>query len=602
MSARALAEQTRDLVDVAMGRTPADVVIRQGRWVCVQSGEIVPATDIAVRGERMAYVGPDASHTIGPNTRVLEAEGRYLVPGLLDGHMHHEMAHMTIAEFVRAVLPLGTTGVFIDPHELANVLGLAGVRLAVEEARQQPMHVWVQMPSSVPAAPGLENSGAEIREHDVAEAMAWPEIIGLGEMMNYPAVIAGDPTVHAMLAAARSTGRPLGGHYASPDLGPAFHAYVAAGIDDDHEGTCLEDAVARARQGLKIMLRLGSGLDDLGPQVRAITELGLDSRHFILATDGLQPALLRRRGHMDHVVRHAITQGIRPLTAIQMATLNTAEHFGVARDSGQIAPGRFADVLLVDDLPTLRITTVVARGRVAAKDGRLLVEPIAFSYPPEIRRSIRVPRPLTAADFRVAAPPGAQTGDTVVVNVIGMVPRQISTQHLRVLMTVTGSEIQANRERGVAKAALVERYTGRGIVRCGFVHGFGLRAPCAIGSSMAHDSHHLILAGTDDHSLAVAANILAERGGGQIVVCEGQVVALLELPIAGLLSNQTLPVVADAVEALSTAIHEQCGGTYPNTLTQITRLALAVIPALRLTDLGLVDVEKGEVIAVVEEQ
>ncbi|MCC7362621.1 MAG: adenine deaminase [Anaerolineales bacterium] len=589
-------ELTRGLVDVAMGRAPADLVVRGGRWVCVQSGEIVSGTDVAVKGQRIAYVGPDARHAIVADTRVIEAEGRYLVPGLLDGHMHFEMAHVTISEFVRAVLPLGTTGVFIDPHEFANVLGLPGVRLVVQEAAQQPIHVWVQMPSCVPAAPGLETSGALFGPTEVAEACSWPEIIGLGEMMNFPGVIAGDPEVHATLAAARAAGRPIGGHYASPDLGRPFHAYVAAGIDDDHEGTRLEDAVSRARQGLKTMLRFGSGLDDLKPQIRAITELGLDSRHFILATDGLHPGLLARVGHMDRVVRHAMAHGLRPMAAIQMATLNTAEHFAVARDAGQIAPGRFADLLLVDDLPTLQIGAVIARGSLAAQEGQLLLDVPAFSYPPEVKRSIRLPRRLTAGDFRVPA----ADGGAVTVNVIGMIAGQITTRHLRINMTPVDGALPADRARDLAKVAVVERYQGSGDVRTGFVHGFGLKAPCAIASSMAHDSHHLVLVGTDDANLALAANSLAEKGGGQVVVCEGRIAAYLELPIAGLLSEAPVSVVAAHLEALTEAISEQCGGAYPSTLTQVTRLALAVIPELRLSDLGLVDVTRNTLIPVVE--
>jgi len=230
-------ELSRSLVEVAMGRRPADLVLRSGRWVCVQTGEVLEGMDVAIAGERIAYVGSDAGHCIGDNTRVIRADGRYLVPGLLDGHMHVESGMITITEFVRAVLPLGTTGIFVDPHEIANVLGLEGVRLMAEEAAAQPIHVWVQMPSCVPSAPGLETPGASIGPEDVAEAMRWPGIIGLGEMMNFPGVIAGDRGLHQELAETRAAGRVIGGHYASLDLGPPFHAYAAAGAEDDHEGT-----------------------------------------------------------------------------------------------------------------------------------------------------------------------------------------------------------------------------------------------------------------------------------------------------------------------------------------------------------------------------
>ncbi|MGD2253372.1 MAG: amidohydrolase family protein, partial [Anaerolineales bacterium] len=229
MGAKMWNKISRELVEVAMGRKPADMVIRQGRWVCVQSGELIDDTDIAIKGQRIAFVGADASHAIGPKTQVIEAQGRYLVPGLLDGHMHVESGMVTITEFVRAVVPHGTTGMFIDPHEIANVLGLKGVRMMVDEAAQQPIHVWVQMPSCVPSAPGLETPGASITPEEVAEAMGWPGVIGLGEMMNFPGVFSGDEKMHAEMAETRAAGKVIGGHYASPDLGLPFHGYVAGG-------------------------------------------------------------------------------------------------------------------------------------------------------------------------------------------------------------------------------------------------------------------------------------------------------------------------------------------------------------------------------------
>src|SRR3990170_2001070 len=330
---------TQVLVDVAMGRAHADLVIRGGKWVCVQSGEIVPNSDIAIVNGHIAFVGSDGSHTIGKKTKVIEAKGRYLVPGLLDGHMHVESGMVTVTEFVRAVSVRGTTGMFIDPHEIANVFGLKGVKLMVDEAQKQPIHVWVQMPSCVPSAPGFETSGSSIGPKEVAEAMQWKGIIGLGEMMNFQGVFMGDKKMLDEISVTHAAGKTVGGHYASPDLGLPFHGYVAGGPEDDHEGTRLEDALARVRQGMKAMLRLGSAWHDVDDQVRAVTEMGLDPRHFILCTDDSHSATLVREGHVNRAVRQAIARGVAPITAIQMATLNTAEHFGVARQVGMIAPG-----------------------------------------------------------------------------------------------------------------------------------------------------------------------------------------------------------------------------------------------------------------------
>ena len=336
------AETAKTLVDCAMGRTPADLVITDGRWVNVHSGEVIPGTDIAIIEGRFAFVGPDATHCIGDDTKMIDAAGRYMVPGLCDAHMHVESGMVTVTEFARAVIPHGTTTMFIDPHEIGNVLGLDGVRLMHDEAMEMPVNIFVQMPSCVPSAPGLEEAGATLGIEDVAEAMTWPNIIGLGEMMNFPGVFSSDAQMLGEIAATQVAGKTVGGHYASPDLGLPFHGYVAGGPADDHEGTRVEDAIARVRQGMRAMLRLGSAWYDVAAQVKAITEEGLDSRNFILCTDDCHSGTLVHDGHMNRVVRHAIAQGLPPVTAIQMATLNTAQHFGLERELGSITPGRRA--------------------------------------------------------------------------------------------------------------------------------------------------------------------------------------------------------------------------------------------------------------------
>ncbi len=510
-------QDARPLVDCAMGRTPADLVIRGGRWVAVQSGEIVPNTDIAILAGRVAYVGPDASHTIGADTQVIEAGGRYMVPGLLDAHMHVESGMLTVTEFVRAVLPHGTTGMFVDPHEIANVFGLDGVRLMADEARLQPIHVFVQMPSCVPSAPGFETPGASIGPEEVAEAMNWPGIIGLGEMMNFPGVVNSDEKMHAEMAITRLAGKVIGGHYAAPDLGLPFHGYAAGGAQDDHEGTRLEDAVARARQGMKVMMRFGSAWHDVAAQVKAITELGLDPRAFLLCTDDSHSETLVCEGHMDRVLRHAIAQGLPPLKAIQMATINTAEYFGVSREMGMIAPGRFADILLVSDLTMFNVEMVIARGMLAAEDGKVLVELPCPARPAWALQSVHLARPLAPADFALRT----VKSPTVNAHVIGVIENQAPTRHLRLTLPVINGEVRADLTADVAKLALVERHTRSGRVQMGLVQGFGFHQPCAIASTVAHDCHQMIVVGTDDANMAVAANALAECGGGQVVVLRG---------------------------------------------------------------------------------
>lgn len=588
-------ELSWQLVDVAMGRQKADLVIENGRWVCVQSGEILPGMSVAIQGERIAFVGEDASHTIGPDTVRIDAADRHLVPGLLDGHMHVESGMLTVTEFVRAVLPHGTTGMFVDPHEIANVFGLQGVRMMVDEAAVQPIHVWVQMPSCVPSAPGLETPGASIGPQEVREAMKWPGIIGLGEMMNFPGVIHGDEKMHAEMAETRAAGKVIGGHYASPDLGLPFHGYVAGGPEDDHEGTRLEDAVARIRQGMKAMLRYGSGWHDVAAQIRAVTEMGLDPRHFLLVTDDSHSATLVHEGHMDRVVRHAIQRGADPMVVIQMATLNTAEHFGVARDVGQIAPGRYADILLVPDLEEFRADEVIARGRLVARRGELLIDLPAFAYPSEVLTSVHLGRPLTPEDFRLAAP---REGE-LEAHVIGVVENQAPTRHLKRKVQAVSGEVRLDPSQDLAKVAIVERHQGTGGVQVALVEGFGFKQPCGIASTVAHDSHQMVVVGTDESDMALAANRLAEVGGGQIVVSEGKVLALVELPIAGLMSNERAEVVAEKAEGILQGFRT-CGCTMNNPNMQLSLIALVVIPALRISDQGLVDVERFEVIPVFE--
>ncbi|MEO3998921.1 adenine deaminase [Mesorhizobium sp. CAU 1732] len=578
------------LVDVATGRKKADLVVRNGRWVNVHSGEIIDGTDIAIVAGRFAYCGPDASHAIGEATTVVDAGGRYLVPGLCDAHMHVESGMVTVTEFSRAVIPHGTTSMFIDPHEIANVLGLAGVRLMHDEALAMPINVHVQMPSCVPSAPGLENAGAELSPADIAEAMTWENIIGLGEVMNFPGVAANDPTMVAGIAATVKAGKTVGGHYASRDLGLPFHGYVAGGPEDDHEGTCVEDAVARVRQGMKAMLRLGSAWYDVATQIKAMTELGLDSRNFILCTDDSHSGTLVHDGHMDRVVRHAIEQGLKPVTAIQMATINTAQHFRLERDIGSITPGRLADFLIVSDLAALAIDAVYARGVRLASEGRLEIDIPAYDYPDTAKNTVHLGKTLSAQDYDVAAPAGA---NEVRVRVIGVVENQAPTKALEADLAVRDGFVEMDRAGDVCQIALVERHRGTGGVVNGFVSGFGYTKECAIASTVAHDSHHMIVVGTNKEDMALAANRLGEVGGGVVLFSEGRELALVEMPIAGLMSDERAEIVAGKAAKLTVAMRE-VGCTLNNAYMQHSLLALVVIPELRISDAGIIDVTKFE--------
>ncbi|WP_300056476.1 adenine deaminase [uncultured Roseobacter sp.] len=582
------------LIAVATGRSAADTVIRAGKWVNVHTREILDGYDIAIVAGRIASVVPDAAHCIGPDTQIIEAEGRYMIPGLCDGHMHIESGMLTPAEFARAVIPQGTTSMFTDPHEIANVLGLDGVRMMHDEALMQPVNIFTQMPSCAPSAPGMETTGYEITPEDVAEAMTWPGIIGLGEMMNFPGVSNADPKMLAEMAETQRAGKTVGGHYASPDLGPAFAGYVAGGPADDHEGTCEADAIARMRQGMRSMIRLGSAWYDVESQITAITEKGLDPRNMILCTDDCHSGTLVNDGHMNRVVRHAIDCGCDPLIALQMATVNTATHFGLEREIGSLTPGRRADVILTSDLATLPIETVIARGRIVAENGSCLVDCPHYDWPAPARQTVHLGKTLEADDFTIPAPSGA---NAVRANVIGVVENQAPTKALQFELPVTEGRVQARGD--VAQIALVERHRATGQVTNAFVSGFGYDGTMAMASTVAHDSHHMIVVGTDADHMALAANRLGAVGGGIVIFRDGEELALVELPIAGLMSDQPATEVAAKADQMMAAMRA-CGCTLNNAYMQHSLLALVVIPELRISDLGLVDVRTFDFLPVVE--
>jgi len=585
-------ETTRELVAVVMGRRPADLVIRNGRWVNVCSGEIIEHTDIAVLGSRIAYCGSDTNSMVGEKTKIIEAEGRYLIPGLLDAHMHIESSMVTISQFARAVLPHGTTGAFIDPHEIANVLGLSGVKLMVDEARTTPLRIYVQVPSCVPAAPKLETGGAQLGPGEVAEAMTWPGVIGLGEVMNYLGVAAGDRRLHAEIAETLKAGGIVGGHYASSDLGGAFHAYVAGGPSDCHEGTRVEDATARVRQGMYTMLRQGSAWHNVVAQLPAITRQGIDSRHFLLCTDDRHPGTLFEDGHMDDVVRLAIAEGVPPITAVQMATLNTAEHFGVSCDVGCIAPGRYADILVVRDLNKLVIDLVFAAGDLVAQDGELTSEIVPYPYPEVARKSIHLARELQATDFVVQAP---IVHGTIRTRVIEVVENEVLTDAISANLPVQQGEVLPDLTQDIAFLSVVERHHGSGRISHGFVKGFGLSKRCALASTVSHDSHNLLIMGTDKRAMATAANQVVSMNGGVCLVKNDQPQVAIALPIAGLMSDQLVEVVARQMEQLHQVL-KSCGCNLNNAFMTFSLLALPVIPQLRLSDLGLIDVDAFELV------
>ena len=585
------AKSAPSLIAVAAGREPADLVIQNCCWVNVHTREILPNSNIAIKNGRFAYCGPEILHCIGNNTKIVNGEGRFAVPGFCDAHMHIESGMLTPGQFAHAVMAHGTTSMFTDPHEIANVLGLEGVRLMHDEAIIQPINIFTQMPSCAPSAPGLETTGFEISPTDVEEAMKWPGIIGLGEMMNFPSIINGDEKLLSEIAITQNAQKIAGGHYASPDLGKNFHAYVASGVSDDHEGTCEKDALARARQGMRSMMRLGSAWYDVESQITAITEKKLDSRNFILCTDDCHSGTIVNDGHMNRVIRHAIKCGCEPVEAIQMATINTATHFGLERELGSISPGRRADIILTSDLKELPIEIVFARGVKVAEKGSSIIDPVLLKWPNSVRNTVKLEKKLNAENFLIRAP---KLKNTAKVKIIGVIENQAPTKLLKGVLPVENGFVKGDLDKDICQVALVERHRGTGQITNGFVSGFGYKEKCAVASTVAHDSHHMIIVGTDQENMALAGNHLASIGGGVTVFKDGVELATVSLNIAGLMSDAPAQNVAKAADNMVEAM-QICGCKINNGYMQHSLLALVVIPELRISDLGLIDVKKFEI-------
>ena len=566
-----------------MGRAKADLVIRNASLVNVNSCEIVEHQDIAVKGDRIAAVG-NIEHTVGPDTEILDAKGKWVSPGFIDGHVHVESAMVTGTEFARAVIPHGTTTIFMDPHEITNVLGLEGVRFFINEAAALPLKMLVTFPSCVPAAPGFETTGGSIGPKEVRVAMSWKGVVALGEMMNYPGVLAGDADVHGEIDATLKAGKVVEGH-AVDLLDKELAAYAAAGITSCHESTKKIQAIQKIRYGMYAMLREASGARDVADTIKAVTEAKLDSRHVCLVTDDREPCALLQEGHIDHVIRRAIEEGTDPIEAIQMATLNVAEHFECARELGSIAPTRYADMVILDELDKVSVNTVIADGKVVSRNGRLTANIPAPKFTEAVRKSVDLKHPPSVEDLTITAKTGS--GGSVKVRAIGVMPTNILTRHVEAQAIAKDGKAYANREEDVAKIAVFERHQRSGNVGLGFIVGLELKEG-AVASTVGHDSHNLVVAGMDDQSMVEAARSLVQSGGGMIAVKDEKILSHLPLPIAGLMSDQSVQTVAKQMTELKNA-WSKLGSTLPSPTITLAFTTLSVIPELRITDKGLLD-------------
>ncbi len=590
-----LHEVLDDLILTATGKIKADLVIRNGKLVNVYTGEILEEFDVAVKGDRIALIG-DAAHTIGPQTKIINASGKFIVPGLLDGHIHIESTMLTLTEFAKAVLPRGTTGVFIDPHEIANVLGVKGVKLMAEEAKALPLKVFICIPSCVPAtSPEFETAGAEITAEDIEKMLKWSEVIGLAEVMNYPGVIEGDERILSKIRATLRAGKVIEGH-APKLLGAKLCAYAASGISSCHETTSRNEGLEKLRTGLTLMIREGSAWKDLAEVIKVITKDKLDSRRVVLVTDDKHPEDLIKEGHVDHLIRRAIEEGVDPVTAIQMATINVAEHYNLDMHIGGIAPPRYADILIVDDLEKFKVSKVIADGKLIAENGKLTIKISKYKYPSYSTKTIKVKRKALPDDFKIKV----NERGKVKVRVIEVQEESALTKQRIEELNVQNGEVKVDIEKDIVKISVIERHKATGNISVGFVKGFNLKHGAA-ASTVAHDSHNIIVVGASEKDMAVAVNKLIEAGGGMIAVLGGEVLAMVELPIAGLMSNEEAEVLAEKIEKLNDA-WRKLGCKMKSPYMTMSILALPVIPELRITDKGLVDVNEFKIVDVLVNQ
>ncbi len=568
------AEEMKARSEVARGARPAQLLLKGGRVLDLFTREIKEAP-VAVLGSTIAGVGSGYSR----GDEVIDLAGGLIIPGLVDAHIHIESTLLLPAHFAAAVLPHGTAAVIADPHEIANVLGEAGVAFFLRAADNLPLDIFFMASSCVPAT-SMETAGGELAPEQVERLLDHPRVLGLAEMMNFPGVINGDAAVALKIAAAHRRNLPVDGHL--PGIGGReLQAYAGAGISTDHECVSVAEALEKVGLGMKVIIREGSAARNLAGLLPAVKAAG--SRNFMLCSDDKEAAEILSAGHMDEILRRAVALGYDPLDAVEMATLNPAQHYGLCR-RGAVAPGYRADLAVIDNLEDFNVRLMIKDGRIVAREGRVVAEMSPHPVDESVLGTVRLPGPLQAADFEIKAGPGT-------VPVIGVVPDQIITEKLALepLRSVEGA-VRADPGRDIIKLAVVERHRRSGRIAVGLVKGLGLHRG-AVASSVAHDSHNIIVAGVEEAAMAAAVNELARAGGGFVAVDgNSRVLSLLPLPVAGLISTEPAEKVASALEKVTSAARS-LGAMPQNPFLTLSFLALPVIPHLKITDRGLFDVD-----------
>lgn len=561
------------IIKTAKGDIQADLVLKNAKIVNVLSEEIYEG-DVAISDGVIAGVGNDYH-----GVEEIDVKGAYVSPSFIDGHVHLESSMLMPSEFAKMVVPSGTTTVVADPHEISNVMGLQGISFMREATKNLPLDVYMTLPSCVPAT-SLETSGVDLNSYDLALLIDAPWVLGIAEMMNFPGVINCDSSVLSKVRLGLEKHKRVDGH--APHLsGKDLNAYVAAGIRSDHECTTVEEAVEKLRLGMYLMVREATGARDLEPLLPVLKNL--NTRKCIFVTDDRHPKHLAK--HISRMVKKAVKNGVDPIKAIQMASLNTAEYFNLS-DLGAIAPGYRADIAVFKDLENFEPLMVFKNGKLAAKDGKMVIDTDNLK-PPALRGSVNI-KYLYREDLQIKAPQGKTTA-----KVINVIPKQLITKQTLETIKTQNDLAVSDIENDILKIAIIERHKATGNIGLGFVKGFGLKSG-AIASTVAHDSHNMIVIGTNDEDMYLAAVELVKSQGGKIIVQNGKTLAHLKLPVAGLMSDKTALEVQKDIEALDKAA-KQIGCKIDEPFMSMAFLSLSVIPEIKITDKGLIDVNSFEV-------
>lgn len=588
-------ECSETLINVAQGKQPAELVIKNANLVSVTTHEILPNTHIAIASGRIAYVGFNgntADHCIGKTTQVLDAQGAFIAPAFMDAHIHVESSMATPVEYARAVVPHGTSVIFWDPHEAMNVAGIPALKQLIENAKNSPLKCMITPGSCIPAVPGFEDTGSSICADDINKLMEMPEVVGLGEMMNDPGVLAADTNTLREINETLKAGKTVTGHFTIPDNDKPLNAYIASGVSNCHESISAEDLVAKVRLGMYGFMREGSAWHNLKELSRAVTEYHIDSRMICLVSDDAHPETLVSQGHLDRLLQMAVSCGIDPLDAIQMVTINTAQCFGIAHDMGSVAPGKCADLVLLHDLTTFTVEKTIIDGKLVASKGKPLFEARPFSWDSFMTNTMHIKTPLTPDTFYIPASTIDKTSfDTTntasaKVRVITSSNGSTITKEEHHDLPIENGYIQCDPERDILKVFVFERHHNTGLFSFGFAKGFGIHG--ALAQTVAHDAHNLLVIGDNNEDMALAANELITCGGGEVAVCDGKVLGKVELPLLGLMSTKPIEEVAAEVEKIEQAWNTM-GCTMASPFMTMGLLSLACIPELRLTDKGYVD-------------